>query len=132
MELKDAPEVCTPLDLGIAGAQQALDHAKRKISGWDEMALGWVRLLALQQQTMTSEDVRAYAAEKNLPNPPDQRAWGAIMPKAAKAGFIHKARAPLGGDVWVTGKNRQAHGRPVRVWRSALCVQHVTHVSVSV
>jgi hypothetical protein len=36
------------------------------------------------------EDIRKIAEEKFLPSPPDARAWGAVIRRAAKIGIVEK------------------------------------------
>lgn len=105
---------------GIEGAKRAADHADRETAQWSDMAIGWVRILAMRRAEMTSETVRDYAFQHGLPDPPDPRAWGFVMPAAARAGHIAKKTTPEGYDVFVTGRNQQSHGRPVRVWSSLI------------
>lgn len=107
--------------LGKKGAKKAVDHANRKTSNWSKQAIECVRVLALGNAEMTSETARDFAERQmKLPLPPDERAWGGILPAAARAGHIKKKKTPEGHDVFVTGKNLQSHGRPVRVWVSRL------------
>lgn len=59
--------------------------------------------------TFTSEDIRNYAENSGLPQPPDPRAWGQILLTASKEGRIVKAG-------YTTSKNRHAHCRPIAQW----------------
>lgn len=98
------------LALGHASAQLALDFANREVNDWEILAMGWVRAVARSQLTLTTSDVRDYAEGRGFPKAPDERAWGAIMRKSAKAGVIKAT------DEWRTTERRRSHGRPERVW----------------
>jgi hypothetical protein len=73
-------------DIGI---RDSVEHADREISGWSDWAM-WALLEYADNAlgTFLTEDVRAFARAGGLPDPPDGRAWGAVMRRAAKAGYI--------------------------------------------
>ena len=72
--------------------------------------MGWVRAVARNQLTLTASDVRDYAESRGFPKAPDERAWGAIMRKSAKAGVIKASSERRQTE------RRRSHGRPERVW----------------
>ena len=67
------------------GIRRSADHATRE---WLDKAVGYVRLHAVVTPSFLTEDVRAMAEADGLPAPPDKRAWGAVMRKAAHAELI--------------------------------------------
>lgn len=108
-------------EIGHDAAARAVEHADRKVKSWSVTALECVRVFALMRTEMTSETVREFAEKYiGLAEPPDERAWGGILPSAARKGYIRKKKTPEGYDVYVTGANLQSHGRPVRVWVSLI------------
>lgn len=92
------------------GMQRAIDHADRVIDRWQDKAYESLRVyISFNSQPFLSEDVRVYAAHLGIPDPPDKRAWGAVMMRAAKAGLIRK----LG---WTTASDPKVHKNPVSQW----------------
>lgn len=101
----------TGQQLAIFGAQLAADHADRVTGGnwtadaWD-FFIGWAK--AQQGKTFQGEEARQ-AANGLLPEPPEPRAWGAIVMRAAKAGLIVRVGyAPV--------KDPRSHHSPKSVW----------------
>jgi hypothetical protein len=71
-------------DLGV---QRSVEHANAVESEWSGQALGLLRLyVALRDEPFLTEDFRAWAhaAPQSLPQPPDARAFGAVIQRAAK------------------------------------------------
>jgi len=101
--------------LGLLAAQTAADHADRQSGGeWTTQAwdffVRWAK--ARQGNSFQGEDVRL-AAKGIVPEPPEPRAWGAILVKAAKARMISRVGyAPV--------KDPKSHGNPKSVWVTAL------------
>lgn len=96
------------------GASQAAQHADAVLPDWSERALSLLRGFALNRPYFLVEDVRHYAMQRGFPAPPDNRAWGAIVTQAAKAGFVRP-------DGTSRTKRGPGHARPVTRWRSLLC-----------
>lgn len=65
-----------------------------------------------QQGTFTAEQLRAFAYEKGLPVPHDERAWGGVLTSLAREGYIRKC-----GYVQATGS--ACHMHPVTNWKVA-------------
>jgi hypothetical protein len=61
----------------------------------------------------TSEDVRAAYDLAGHPQPAEPRVWGAAFKQLSTTGLI----IPIG---WSIYKGKQGHGKPCRVWRSAV------------
>lgn len=97
-------------DQGISRALQSTEW------GWQNEAY---RLL--KQFVKTSdpfrvflvEDVRAFAKDQGLPDPPSNRAWGGIVVKAKKEGVVKQVG-------YSQVKNPTAHKANAALWQSAL------------
>jgi hypothetical protein len=76
---------------------------------WREDAITVIRALASTRKQITADDVWAH-----LEHPPEPRALGHVMRRAAKLGIITPTRT------YKPSKRQACHGRPVRVWRSEL------------
>ncbi len=94
-----------------AGMEAALEHADAVEEDWGDQALELVRRYPSDQAFMT-EEVRAWAYERGLPEPPNHRAWGPVMKKAERAGIITHAGTGL-------VSNPQAHRTPAALWVKA-------------
>lgn len=97
------------------GMAKAAAHADRLHEAWQERAMGFLKEFSIRcwasasQHNFTAEDVYDYAERYGLPRPPDRRAWGAVMTKAAKQGIIRK----VGYGV---SARPECHNRPVTMW----------------
>lgn len=91
--------------LAIEGANRAANHAGDQ---WKDYA--WRALLAFLENVrgeFIMEDVRW--ANPQVPEPPDNRAWGQIALRAKRAGLIEKVgNAPA--------KDKGVHGSIVTLW----------------
>lgn len=114
MQLIDTQPNHTPQlgrQLGLLGAERAASRADRDSDGqwsaqaWDFM-VAWAR--QRQGQPFQGEDVR-HAAAGVVPAPPEPRAWGSILVRAAKARLI----ARVG---YAPAKDPKSHGNPKSVW----------------
>lgn len=73
-------------DMGI---ERAGDHADRERELWREEAANLIHAFARDvRKPFLIEDVRPYAAERGLGDPPDARAWGAATMLAKRSGAI--------------------------------------------
>lgn len=103
-------------DMADAGMQQAVDHADAVEPGWSEQAYAMFLEYAADHFEFMTEDVRVWAHENGLPQPPDGRAWGAVTHRAIRAKLVvcdryRKTRIP------------PAHATPRPVWRSQIFSQ---------
>jgi hypothetical protein len=98
------------LAIGHAMAEVA---AKNAGSAWVATALEAVRRHAAMNKYFTTEQVRA--AFEDLPEPPDRRAWGAVVRKAKKEGLIQS-------HGWVRAQSLTVHGMVVTLWESKVCL----------
>lgn len=100
---------------GEAGAARAADHAERVEPGWKDAALDALVRFAVQAKDVPFmvEDVREYAEEKcDLPPPPLQCAWGAVVLRAKREGRVVRA------GVGMTRRG-PAHAKLGALWRLA-------------
>jgi len=70
------------------GIGRSADHAHRVDPLWQERAVRVVALYARYHEHFQAEDVRDVAETTSMPLPPDGRAWGAVMKRAAKEGIV--------------------------------------------
>jgi len=103
-------------ELRDEGMKLAEDNANRKIPGWSDGAYRVLEtFLENHNDTFMTEDVRAFAALIDFELPPNARAWGSVIMRAAKNGLIHKV-----GFAQV--KNKKAHRANAALW-----AQRLTH-----
>ncbi len=93
------------------GMKQALDHANAVNNQWQVQALTFFFRYCLEHrnESFMTEDVRWWAEESGLPEPPDKRAWGAIANIAKRRGLIRS----IG---YAPQKATNAHCAPKTVW----------------
>lgn len=97
-------------DEGIARAAQHADDVTPK---WSDRAFGMLSdYVKASDEAFTSEDVRVYAAGRELPEPPHLRAWGGVFQRAARQGLIVK-------DGHTTARAVHVHCSIVALWRAA-------------
>lgn len=97
------------------GMRRAEQAANTLHGNWSEQALEFVRLYALTSFEFMTEDIRESAANI-VPEAPSARAWGPIMKKAQKAGYIAFKEIKQ-------VRNAKAHMANANVWRSLLRVR---------
>lgn len=100
-------------DLAKEGMERAADHAERDAPGWRDQALEYVRQYATEHYEFMCEAARRYAEGRGIGPPPDKRAWGAVMVKAARAGYVQKIGFACATDPKV-------HMNPAGLWRSRI------------
>jgi len=98
----------TVLDAGAAAV--ARDAAMDRVSSaadpaWIANATQWVRYLALNRPTFTSDDVWA-----NIPKIPESRALGPVFAALAREGFIEQVG-------FVKSAQVSRHKAPIAVWK---------------
>lgn len=92
--------------------ESAIQHADRVIEEWSVRAYQFLLEFIKQNEILTAEDVRLASREK-IEDPPDKRAWGGIILRAAKSGLI--TRIGYG-----KAKNPLAHCRPTAIWQKCI------------
>ena len=95
------------------GIYKAITHANKEHEDWYAMAYSALKdyLLMIDGRTFMCEDVREYASNI-LPDPPTNRAWGAIIVRARKDGIIKHC-----GFNQVS--NPRAHRANASMWKRA-------------
>ena len=102
-------------DLANEGMTRAVEHADRVEPSWSNRAYSILHDYALTHSEFMAEDVRVHAHKVlSLPQPPDPRAWGAVINSAVRNRIIIRDRYEL-------TKVPPAHATPRPVWRSLIC-----------
>lgn len=73
-----------------AGITRAVNNADRQIPDWSTQAYSFLLTFARTHEYFISEDVSGASKTEHFPQPPTDRAWGAIYRKAVKAGVIRQ------------------------------------------
>jgi len=94
------------------GMERAADHAEREIPEWRNEARRILEITAALHRNFTSEDIKIQADIRGLPRPPEPRAWGAVIQRAARDGIIRKVG-------WADSTSRTCHCRPMQLWTRA-------------
>jgi hypothetical protein len=102
LDLKQGRELATD------GASKAAAHAERVAPGWNQQASTALARYGAALGEFMTEDVRGLAVE--VPDPPDVRAWGAVIKDAKKAGLIRFER-------YAAQKATNCHGSLKAVWK---------------
>jgi hypothetical protein len=89
MKTQDYPDAEARRDIGIA---DSAEHAEFDMPGWLDDAVTCVGRYAgtRRGETFLAEDARYWARLQGLPNPPEQRAWGAVIRRAHREGHIER------------------------------------------
>lgn len=91
------------------GMLRAARHAEFMHMHWNDMAYAFLVEFAKKNKSFISEDVSDASKKAGFPQPPTDRAWGAIYRKAIKAGIIIQ----IG-----TGRSRRRHASICPRWGS--------------
>ena len=96
-------------DVGILMSEA---HANDHVNDWSDQAMTWVKnfLESWGDETFLTEDIRAFATKYGLKPPPNDRAWGGVICRAAKAKMI----VAVG---YAKTSNPNAHRTPATLWR---------------
>ena len=92
-------------DLGI---NQASENADDKYEEWSNLAYEYLLQYIKQNKRFMAEEIRVSSVGV-IPDPPSNRAWGAIIVRAKKAGLIKSV-----GTAGV--KNPKAHRAICNIW----------------
>jgi hypothetical protein len=84
------------------------------MKNWDTVALGAVIDAASELDSFTTDDIWDRLNYVNAGYPNDNRRMGGVIRLAAKSGIITSTFAFKRSRMGIN------HGRPVRIWRSAL------------
>jgi hypothetical protein len=93
--------------------KRAVDHADREVADWSDRAAQSLKayIAAHRGERFTSPQVRAWAYEQGLPQPPTNMAWGGIFLRASKQSLIRRAGYTQYGDATM-------HRQSVAVWET--------------
>lgn len=74
------------------GMYRAVEHADREMPDWSDNALAYLRRFAQARVTpfLIEEVIAACKTFSALPEPPTTKAWGAVVKRAQKEGWLHK------------------------------------------
>lgn len=93
-----------------AGMMMAEDNANTKINGWSRIAFNILReFLMFHNDPFLAEEVRSYASQRGLDEPPSKRAWGGVITRAARQKLIKSIGFGL-------TTNPLAHRTPATLW----------------
>lgn len=95
------------------GMARSADHAERVNPGWQDRAVSFIRSYAITHEQFMCEGARRYAEARGIGSPPDKRAWGTAMIKAAKASIVKKVGLAYATDPKV-------HMNPASLWKSLI------------
>lgn len=104
----------TPRERRDDGMQRAVDHADHVEPTWSTMASDmlaeFLEMTPVAAKTgFLTEFFLDFARSRSLPDPPDRRAFGAVMNRAARKGLIVKS-----------GYAEDRFCSPKTVWRKAI------------
>lgn len=99
-------------NMGIQTYEEALHSVTLPPSNHFDTILAWSRswVKQLRGETFTTEQLRAVYERREESIPAEPRVYGAVLRRLIGEGLIE----PIG---WEESKNKQAHKRPIRVWR---------------
>ena len=97
------------------GISRAIAHADAVHPDWGDRAFAELHRYIAPMHAgarLTGEEIREFAELHGVPRPPDKRAWGNVMLRAARAGLIRK----IG---WTTASDPKTHCNPISLWEMA-------------
>lgn len=94
------------------GIERSVARADRASEGWSELALSWIKRYAREHrgERFIGRQIVLASRSWGLVQPPNDKAWGGPMQKAAKLGIIRKVGV-------APDPNR--HCNPVPLWEAA-------------
>lgn len=95
------------------GIDRAVSCAEKKTPGWSDVALAFIRLHCQRNKgkTFTGFEIVQASIGYGVIQPPNSKAWGGPIQRAARAGLIVKAGT-------VEDPNPERHGSQVPLWRA--------------
>lgn len=77
------------------GISRAVDRADRAVAGWSDLAFEFIKLFAQQSggNEFIGRDIVVAAKSYGLIQPPNDKAWGGPIQRAARAGIIRRVGA---------------------------------------
>lgn len=110
--MTDLFEMADALEARNAGIQIAADNADAHHIGWTDRAFQFLYDYAKTHQSFISEDVSDASKEAGFPQPPTDRAWGAVYRRAIKESVIIQVGS---------GRSRRRHASICPRWGSCVC-----------
>jgi hypothetical protein len=92
----------------------AIARVRKGAGDWCDRALAVVRVVCRDREEFTTDAVHWYGLAIGLEDPPEPRAWGAVM-KAAIGELCVKTTQPN-----VKSQRRECHARPIPIYRSLI------------
>ena len=98
----------------IKKRDEAIDAVQSGASDWVESAIAVVRDISTAAAEFTTDRVEYELARRDIPDPPEKRAMGAVMRIAARRGYVTKT------DRTVPSVMPRNHRRPKAIWHSEI------------
>lgn len=94
------------------GIERAVARADGAAPGWSDLALEWIKLFAMQNRgrRFIGREVVLASRCYGVIQPPNDKAWGGPMKRAAELGVIRKVG---------TAPDPNRHCNPVPLWEAA-------------
>ena len=90
------------------GMHRALERAADGLPEWPELAYWFLRAYAGRHERFAGwMVVRAAAASPDFPSPPNAKAWGGVIQRAAREGLIARCG---------TARDPHRHCNPIPLW----------------
>jgi hypothetical protein len=96
------------------GIERVADATEKRIAGWCEMACEKLRAFARTQGGVFTIELARMAFEKDLPEPCDLRAWGAVTRMATSRGFIERVKGQYFPAASSNGSDKPVYRAGVR------------------
>jgi hypothetical protein len=106
MDLFNQPPY-TPKELGIIRSETKQEQLE---PGWQDLAIEKLKIYIQSTNQFITEDFRLWAEQNGLSQPPEPRAYGALILKAIKLGLIRWS------GHYQEMKNPKSHNCPKKVW----------------
>lgn len=110
MDLFNQPPY-NPKELGILRAETKQEQIQ---PGWQDLAIDKLKIYLQFTNEFITEDYRLWAEQNGLSQPPEPRAYGAMIIKSQKLGLIK-----WNGN-YQEMKEAKSHGCPKKVWKKVL------------
>lgn len=113
----DTPEAMARRE-AQAGIDQAVAAADRKVEGWSDLALEFIRLFCVQNKgkRCIGHDIVQASIAKGVIQPENAKAWGGPIQRAVRAGLLKRATHE---GVPLTAPDPNRHTNPVPLWEVA-------------
>ena len=97
----------------LLAIDSSVEHADAVIPSWSDNAFALlVAYLGKHDGEFCSDQVRSWATNNGLEEPPNRHAWGAVMLRAKREGLIKKN----GMGTYHFPDSPNTHGKPTNFW----------------